>query len=45
MPQTMMCRKREHDAGRVWLNITWRPVLVTARIAGQRSIVAMVTKC
>jgi hypothetical protein len=40
-----MCRKCEHDAGRVWLDLTWRPVLVTARIAGQRSMVAMLMMC
>jgi hypothetical protein len=40
-----MCRNCEHDAGRVWLDLTWRPVLVTARIAGQRSMVAMLMMC
>lgn len=40
-----MCRNLEHNAGHVWLDITWRPVLVTARIAGQRSMVAMLTMC
>jgi hypothetical protein len=40
----MFIEREDMMSDHVWL-ITWRPVLVTARIAGQRSMVAMLAMC